>query len=91
MPDLPGLVIADYHLDESTGLAAIERLSASCGRPLPALIITADRSADVQAAAQSRGYVLLNKPVRPAQLRAAMARALVGTGLEAAGAPAAST
>ncbi|WP_431856001.1 NahK/ErcS family hybrid sensor histidine kinase/response regulator [Azospirillum sp.] len=69
----PDLLIADYHLDDGAlGVTEVERLRAACGRKLPAIIITANRTAELAAEAQAQGCMLLNKPVRPAQLRALM-------------------
>src|SRR5690606_13931016 len=42
-PGLPDLILADYHLDEETGLEAIARLREFYRAPLPAVLITADR------------------------------------------------
>ncbi len=47
-------------------------LRALAGWPLPAVLITADRSADVQEQARARGVIYLRKPVKPAALRAVM-------------------
>jgi Na+/proline symporter/signal transduction histidine kinase len=69
----PDVVIADYHLDDDTGIEAIGRLRAVAG-PVSAILITADRTADVRAAAEREGIVLLNKPVKPAALRATLNR-----------------
>jgi CheY-like chemotaxis protein len=44
------------------------------GRPVPAILITADRSRLVQDRAGERGVQYLRKPVRPAALRAALAQ-----------------
>ncbi|OLP58267.1 hybrid sensor histidine kinase/response regulator [Xaviernesmea oryzae] len=72
--DGPDILIADYHLDEGTGLEAIDRLQAHLGRTLPALLVTADRSPELRAAAETAGVTLHNKPVRPASLRAWLTR-----------------
>jgi PAS domain S-box-containing protein len=70
LPSLPAIVIADYHLDDGAlGITEIDRISAICGGKVPAILITADRSADVQAIAKQHGYRLLKKPIKPAQLR----------------------
>ena len=67
----PGLVIADYHLDQgATGTEAITEIRSRRGSPLPALIITADRSMEVHDAVANQGLSLLTKPVKPAKLRA---------------------
>ncbi len=66
----PDIVIADYHLDDGTGIEAIERLRAALGSSLPGLLITADRSADVRSEAEKHGLGVQHKPVKPAALRA---------------------
>jgi Na+/proline symporter/CheY-like chemotaxis protein/nitrogen-specific signal transduction histidine kinase len=66
----PDVVLADYHLDRSTGLDAIGQIRTSLGHDLPALLITADRSFEVRASAEKDGVTIQNKPVRPAALRA---------------------
>ena len=74
---IPDIVLMDYHLEgEVTGLAALETLCAHVGRPLPAIIITANYTDAVRQAADALGYVVLNKPVRPGALRALMAQML---------------
>lgn len=69
----PDIVIADYHLDTGTGIDAVGGLRGRFG-PIPAVLITADRTAEVRASAEREGMVLLNKPVKPAALRAALNR-----------------
>lgn len=77
LPRPPDLLIADYHLDDgAVGIVEIARLRELCGRSLPAILITADRTAELVAEARAKGCMLLNKPVRPAQLRALMASLL---------------
>lgn len=72
----PDLVIADYHLDDGTvGIDVLRRLQAR-GPALPALVVTADHSAEVQSAVRAAGYHLLHKPVKPACLRSLMAHLL---------------
>jgi CheY-like chemotaxis protein len=76
----PDLVIADYHLDEDElGTEAVRRLRAVYGPGLPGLIITADRMPQTQREIRGLGLPLLNKPVRPAQLRAVMQHLLGGS------------
>jgi Na+/proline symporter/signal transduction histidine kinase len=70
----PDVVIADYHLDQTTGIDAIRAIRAETGRDLSALLITADRSVDVRAVAERDGVTIQNKPVRPAALRAWLTR-----------------
>ncbi|MFO1088557.1 MAG: PAS domain-containing hybrid sensor histidine kinase/response regulator [Hyphomicrobiales bacterium] len=70
------LLFADYHLHRDDGLILIQSIRARLGRALPALLITADRSREVHDAAARSDVVVLRKPVKPAGLRAAMARVL---------------
>jgi CheY-like chemotaxis protein/two-component sensor histidine kinase len=67
---LPDLVLMDYHLDQTSGLDAIEWLRHNVGGHLPAALVTADRSAAVRALAEDRGVIVVTKPVKPAALRA---------------------
>ena len=74
----PDGLVVDYHLDGGNGVAAIVQLRARLGRQngqhLPAIVITADRSLRVREAARAEGAHLLNKPVKPASLRALIAQ-----------------
>lgn len=75
-------VLADYHLAAENGLDVIRRLAALQPRPLPAVLITADRSNTVRKAAEEAGVLYLRKPVKPASLRALLAQ--LSAGAEAA-------
>ena len=69
----PVIVLADYHLDHGeTGLAAIQRLRAVMGAGMPAIVITADHSAEIADLVRGSDCEILRKPVRPAELRALM-------------------
>jgi signal transduction histidine kinase/CheY-like chemotaxis protein len=72
----PAAVIVDYHLDGCTGTEAIAVVRASLGSPIPAAIVTADRTPEVQREVTALDLPLLNKPVRPAQLRALLSHML---------------
>ena len=80
-PDLssvwPTVILADYHLDHGTGIEAITRLRAASKINIPAIIITADQSNDVQREIRNLGFTYLKKPIKPAALRAALAHSLV--------------
>lgn len=67
---LPDLVLMDYHLDQTSGLDAVEWLRHNVGGHLPAALVTADRSDAVRALAEDRGITVVTKPVKPAALRA---------------------
>jgi len=70
----PDAVFADYHLDEGDGVDAIVALRWKFGPQLPAALITADRSEDMRARAHGKEIVVLNKPLKPAALRALLAQ-----------------
>ncbi len=71
LPDPIDLIIADYHLtDGPTGVDAIETIQSLLPEKVPAMVITADHSAELRRELRLRDYPLLNKPVKPAQLRA---------------------
>jgi Na+/proline symporter/signal transduction histidine kinase len=62
--------VVDYHLDRGHGIAAIGDLREKYGADIPAVLITADRSPKVREAARAVQINMLNKPVKPASLRA---------------------
>ncbi|ABD09247.1 periplasmic sensor hybrid histidine kinase [Rhodopseudomonas palustris HaA2] len=66
---ITGLLV-DYHLDRGNGIAAIRDIRARFGVAIPAILITADRSPGVRAAARQEEIAVLNKPVKAASLRA---------------------
>ncbi len=68
------VLIADYHLDHGNGLTAISALRARARTPMPAILLTADRSPQVREAAAALDVHLLNKPLKPAALRALLAQ-----------------
>ena len=70
----PAGALVDYHLDGSNGLDVIAALRARFGADLPAILITADRDAQVRAAARAVGVSVLHKPLKPAALRASLAQ-----------------
>ena len=70
------LAILDYHLDDGqTGLDLLNALrvrQTGC----PALLISADHTAELRNAAREAGCELLHKPIRPLALRSIMRRIL---------------
>jgi Na+/proline symporter/signal transduction histidine kinase len=73
----PDMVLVDYHLaNRVSGLEVMSRLDDELDRSVPAIVITADRSPQLEDAARARGYRLLRKPIRPAALRALMTNTL---------------
>jgi signal transduction histidine kinase/ActR/RegA family two-component response regulator len=69
-----GGLLVDYHLDHGNGIEAIAELRRLFGAEIPAVLITADRSPDVREAARALGIQVLNKPLKPASLRALMSQ-----------------
>jgi Na+/proline symporter/signal transduction histidine kinase len=67
--EVTGLLV-DYHLDRGNGVAAIRDIRRRFGESIPAILITADRSPHVRAAVREEKIAVLNKPVKPASLRA---------------------
>jgi len=67
-------LLVDYHLDRGNGIAAIREIRKTFGSGIPAILITADRSPQVRYAAREEAIVVLNKPVKPASVRALLAQ-----------------
>jgi signal transduction histidine kinase len=70
----PSGFLVDYHLDSGNGIEAIAALRWRFGSDLPAILITADRSPLVRDEARTREIQVLNKPLKPAALRALLAQ-----------------
>lgn len=69
----PHIIIADYHLsDTEDGWSIIQRIRASYGRTIPALVVSSNRTPELRAHLRKNGVLLVNKPIAPAKLRAAM-------------------
>ncbi len=66
----PDGLLVDYHLDDGNGLETIAALRGRLGRDLAAILITADRSPHVREEAHVSNIQMLNKPLKPAALRA---------------------
>ena len=73
----PDLIIADYHLDDNrTGINAISEVRRHCRAPVPGIIVTADHTSAVRLEVKDAGFELLQKPVKPAELRSLMSHLL---------------
>ena len=70
----PNGLLVDYHLADGNGIDAIVQLRWQLGAELPAILITADRSPRVREDARARDIQVLNKPLKPAALRALLAQ-----------------
>jgi len=75
----PDVIVADYHLDVGTGLDAIRKLRRKLGQQVPAIILTADHSQDVETEVRADGITLVWKPLKVHALFKEIAN-LVGTG-----------
>ncbi|WP_374545191.1 NahK/ErcS family hybrid sensor histidine kinase/response regulator [Rhodoblastus sp.] len=71
---VPDAILADFHLDEGDGVDAIVALRWKFGASIPAALLTADRSDDMRARAAEKDVMVINKPVKPATLRAMLAQ-----------------
>ena len=66
----PHAIIADYHLDDGDGIAAIGMVRKHWAFEIPAVLITADRTEEVRNRAHAESISIFNKPLKPAALRA---------------------
>lgn len=73
----PNLILADYQLDDTTGLEVVQELFKALGTDVPTIIITANNTEDVRHMVESRGHLFMAKPVKPARLRALMSSLLL--------------
>ncbi len=73
--DAIDVILADYHLNDGvTGDDAVAGIRRDRARAVPGVIITADRMPDLRDRLVAAGLHVLQKPVKPAQLRALLAR-----------------
>lgn len=72
---LPHLILADYHLDcDALGDDAVRLIRDEANAQIAAIIITADRSPELRQYLLRKGFHVLPKPLKPAQLRAMLSR-----------------
>ena len=86
----PDLIVADYRLgDDGLGTDAVARLRFELARPIPALLISGDASAEAIAAMRASALEVLLKPVLPGELKRRAERLIASSRERAeAGAPA---
>lgn len=73
----PDILVVDYHLDASeSGKEVIRRLTQRHHLSSSILMITANRTSDLQQELRQLGYMLLNKPVKPLKLKVTLAHLL---------------
>ncbi|MEM7195106.1 MAG: hybrid sensor histidine kinase/response regulator [Pseudomonadota bacterium] len=67
-------VVSDYRLrDNQTGITALDSIRQKHSEEIHGILITGDTSAEILREAKASGYPLLHKPVKPSQLRVALA------------------
>ncbi len=73
--DAPDLMVVDFHLGGGAdGLEAVAALRRRFGVAVPAVLVTADHTDETRARIEAAGHAVLYKPLRPAALRALLAR-----------------
>jgi len=73
----PDVILADYQLDDDqTGTDAVFAMRKCAGTDIPAVIITADHSDESRQLFQQLQVPMLNKPLKPAKLRALLSHLL---------------
>jgi Na+/proline symporter/signal transduction histidine kinase/CheY-like chemotaxis protein len=75
-PDIAA-VLVDYHINREDGLELVKTLRNILRRDLAAILITADRSRHVRDLAAAHAIAYLQKPVKPAALRAALSQLML--------------
>lgn len=66
----PELIISDYQLGPGqNGIEAIDKIRQLCRSDIPAIIISGNTAADFWQQISQQGYPLLQKPLKPAELR----------------------
>ncbi|MBP2230173.1 CheY-like chemotaxis protein [Azospirillum agricola] len=66
----PSVIVSDYRLRNGvSGVDAVRAVREAAGAAVPAIILTGDTGAALAAAAQREGFLVLHKPVQPAELR----------------------
>ena len=77
----PDVLVSDYRLaDWVSGIDAIRQLRAAANRPIPACLMSGTSTPALVQAARDVGLTLLQKPVRPAKLRALLRRLVLEPG-----------
>lgn len=71
----PEIILADYQLDnDENGLDVLDNLNSQRSPRIPGILVTAVTADELKQETLSRGYQFLNKPVKPAALRAMVSK-----------------
>jgi signal transduction histidine kinase len=76
-PEIPHIILADYHLDDGTGVEAVAAIRGQFDADMPAVIISADMSLEVQRDIRRRGLLHLRKPLKAGALRSILMQLVV--------------
>ena len=74
---VPALLLLDYRLGETLGPDLLPLLFGRWQRPVPVIVVSAERDEALRAQAREAGWGYLPKPIRPAALRALMTQMLM--------------
>ncbi|MRG56391.1 response regulator [Phyllobacterium sp. SYP-B3895] len=69
-PAVPDVILADYNLGDENGIEMVAYTREYFQRHIPAALVTADRSNATRDQANAEDIAVIQKPVRPAALRA---------------------
>ena len=73
----PDLIVADFHLDNGdTGFDALSIIEKQLGKSTPVIMITANYTNELRQQVKSKGYALLNKPVKPHKMKLSISNLL---------------
>ncbi len=76
--EVPSIIVADYRLrDQQTGVDAIAALRAALRTEIPALLISGETAPERLKKVAATGLRLLQKPVLPGELRAALHQEII--------------
>ncbi|WP_201755781.1 hybrid sensor histidine kinase/response regulator [Corallococcus silvisoli] len=78
--DVPGLLLLDYQLGERTGPECLPALFERWGRPVPVIVVSAERDPALRERIRASGWGFLTKPIRPAALRALVTQLITREG-----------
>lgn len=73
-PHVPNAIVADFHLDDGDGIEAIIALREYYKTDVPAILVTADRATSMRERANEADIRVLNKPLKPANLRSLLSQ-----------------
>ncbi len=72
----PDVCLLDFHLEGTTSALDLVPIARAQAGDVPIIVVTADHGADVRAAVEDAGCLLLLKPVKPLALRSVLNRVL---------------